>query len=840
MTLVVVREERPMRVFESGRELRLRSRRVGLWLLVGVLAFVTAVRATEGWAGAATINTPSTWSLVSPAAGIAPSPRTAVMAYDPQYQQVVLFGGYAGAYEMGDTWTWDGTRWVHRSPAHVPPSRFSDQMAWDAATHQLVMFGGAQVGGGLSDTWTWNGADWIRLSPATSPPNRAQGAMAYDPATGQLVLFGGFQYTSGPGGTIVNDTWTWNGATWTQLHPAVSPPPTASGSLAYDPSLRKLVLFGGEIVPNDTWAWDGSNWSKLALRVAPPQRLKEAMALDPANNLLIMASGVPNLGLPYSDTWRLTTNWLKLLPATAAPAVDGAAIAADPGTGNLVLFGGSVNGGYVSQTWVFSPLAVVKSSAPSLMTVGLDYSFQLLARGGVPPLSWSVTGGSLPPGLSLSPRGVISGLATQFGSFPVTVTVRDSSPTPQSSSAAFHILAGIGPLPGFYVANGASPAVLGFALRANGNTPPIAKLTGPLTELNGAAGIGFDPAGDLYVANSGNDTVEAWGPGANGNVPPVTVLGGPDTGLHSPYGVAFDSGTNQLVVADRTANAVTVYTGTPSFNGDLSPAETIAGPDTQLSSPQAVQVDSAGDIWVANAQSSTVTEYPPGSNGDQAPIATIDSATGLLNRPQGMVFDGSDNLFVSDTFGNEITSYSRVQNLPGVVLTSSPDLTIVGPSTMLSLPVGIDLDAASRLYVANESGTVTVFPSVGTLPGPDTPPADVIAGPATGLAAPLSLAVLPPLYVATRHVPHARVGHAYRVQLYALLGRRPLRWKVLRARLPRGLHLTRGGLISGTPVRASRRWIVLGVSDSTHPAMRASVRLRLTVTARRPHRHRRT
>jgi hypothetical protein len=56
----------------------------------------------------------------------------------------------------------------------------------------------------LGDTWTWNGATWTELSPATSPPARASAVLASDPATGQLVLFGG----NSTNGNLA-DTWAY-------------------------------------------------------------------------------------------------------------------------------------------------------------------------------------------------------------------------------------------------------------------------------------------------------------------------------------------------------------------------------------------------------------------------------------------------------------------------------------------------------------------------------------------------------------------------------------------------------------------------------------------------------
>ncbi len=58
-------------------------------------------------------------------------------------------------------------------------------------------------------------------------------------------------------------------------------------------------------------------------------------------------------------------------------------------------------------------------------TVGVAYSQPLAASGGTPPYQWSLVDTSLPPGLSLSPAGVVSGTPTQAGGYLFTVRVRD-------------------------------------------------------------------------------------------------------------------------------------------------------------------------------------------------------------------------------------------------------------------------------------------------------------------------------------------------------------------------------------------------------------------------------
>ena len=53
----------------------------------------------------------------------------------------------------------------------------------------------------------------------------------------------------------LDDTWTWDGTTWTQQHPATSPSARTFASMAYDPATSTAVLFGGKGTLADTWTW---------------------------------------------------------------------------------------------------------------------------------------------------------------------------------------------------------------------------------------------------------------------------------------------------------------------------------------------------------------------------------------------------------------------------------------------------------------------------------------------------------------------------------------------------------------------------------------------------------
>jgi len=297
-----------------------------------------------------------------------PTGRSApAMAYDAARGETVLFGGIADLqYHLADTWRWDGSAWTRSSASdsdYPPYARNFAAMAYDSARGRVVLFGGHDGTHALNDTWEWDGSTWTQRRPATSPPARSRHAMAYDSARGRVVLFGG---NFGPG---ISDTWEWDGTNWVQRTPATNPPARYGAAMAYDSARGRTVLFGGwgNEYLSDTWEWDGNDWVQRSPSAAPPARFYHAMAYDIARNRVVLFGGSTSTNgvNPMSDTWEWDGNaWLQRAPAVSPPARSTHVMAYDPARGRVVLFGGS-GGGFRSDTWEWDGNAWIDRASAS-------------------------------------------------------------------------------------------------------------------------------------------------------------------------------------------------------------------------------------------------------------------------------------------------------------------------------------------------------------------------------------------------------------------------------------------------------------------------------------------
>ncbi len=223
----------------------------------------------------------------------------------------------------------------------------------------LVLFGG-QGNQFFGDTWSWNGASWSQVDAgdAVNPPPRQAAAMAT--ACGYAVLVGGTGPLPNDGGSpIKGDAWLWNGSLW---QPA-APPPTARSAGAAATLGFTLYLFGGEgpggIDPTESGllTWDGIAWS------TPPQ----SSPLGPAPRVfpvvvsveggLLVFGGQDAYGDAFPDTWLLNaTSWQELDDggADSGPAL-GAAGATSVGGSSVVMFGGlDENYDTLGDTWLWN------------------------------------------------------------------------------------------------------------------------------------------------------------------------------------------------------------------------------------------------------------------------------------------------------------------------------------------------------------------------------------------------------------------------------------------------------------------------------------------------------
>ena len=145
---------------------------------------------------------------------------------------------------------------------------------------------------------------WRRVCQASalprSPSARAVFGMTYDPAGGRIVLVGGRIATSASS----DETWVYAGGAWTLLVSATSPGERGNAALAYAPSRRTLVLFGGwdwtgDRHLADTWVLDGDSWREEIHAPAPPARYGNGLATLGDGVLLFGGYEGDHLG----DTW---------------------------------------------------------------------------------------------------------------------------------------------------------------------------------------------------------------------------------------------------------------------------------------------------------------------------------------------------------------------------------------------------------------------------------------------------------------------------------------------------------------------------------------------------------
>lgn len=180
-------------------------------------------------------------------------------------------------------------------------------------------------------------------------------------------------------------------------------------------------------------------------------------------------------------------------------------------------------------------------------------------------------------------------------------------------------------------------------------------------------------------------------PRASGVAPPVaygtprTLLSGPS----APEAVAVDS-AGDVFVADTGSGQVVEIT--PDGTKTVLPFSSLAAPNLvgQAGFIDGLAVDGAGDVFVADTGHNQVLELPKGGSQVVLPFSGLDF-------PGGIAVDASGDVFVVDTY------HSQVLELPkGGAQTTVPFVGLGHPSDVSFDEVGaVSVDGAGDLFVAD-------------------------------------------------------------------------------------------------------------------------------------------
>jgi hypothetical protein len=271
------------------------------------------------------------------------------------------------------------------SGVKAPPALAYASAAYDADNSTIVLFGGVSSSGVLNAmTWVWHGSSWMPVGPGTTePPARELASMAFDPAQHQLVLFGG----EAADGTLLSDTWAWNGATWHQIQPVGSGPPAReASSMAYD-GQGDLVLFGGT-----GYAPVSSSTTSAPPTTAGGSTTAATAISGPATSPGVQTAADPTPLETLGDTWLWNgTAWVASA-ASGPSSRSGATLITDTNRGDAVLFGGQTTpapdgpGGLLSDTWIWNGSAWARSHATASPPPRIETASDFDSAGGSPLL----------------------------------------------------------------------------------------------------------------------------------------------------------------------------------------------------------------------------------------------------------------------------------------------------------------------------------------------------------------------------------------------------------------------------------------------------------------------
>lgn len=416
--------------------------------------------------------------------------------------------------------------------------------------------------------------------------------------------------------------------------------------------------------------------------------------------------------------------------------------------------------------------------------VSLPYSASVQTAGGVGAVSLRVQSGTLPPGLTFSSAGALTGTPTQAGSFTFTIEAQDSRPAnsggPRLAVRTFTVeIESLLQITTTSLPNGLTQAPYSATLTASGATTPYtwALQTGTL------------PAG-LQLNSNGTISGTPTTPGTSTFT--VRVTSAPFSTLGS------QTQTRQLsITIDQSLIVLT--TALPSgirgrfYSADLAARGGLPNfvwSITQGALPEGLSLSPTGTISGTPTRIALTTFT----------VRVTDSTGGFAERALSINIEAdTTGVLITTTSlpGGDVTQdYRAVVNATG----GFPPFTW----TAQGLPPGLQMDAAQGIISGRPTtaGTFEVIVRVADRQGNGD--SSVYRVVITGT----------PIVIAPAELPTGSVDQAYSQALSATGGTAPYRFALTSGSLASGLSLSTAGAISGTPTAAGNFPIVVEATDA--------------------------
>lgn len=454
-----------------------------------------------------------------------------------------------------------------------------------------------------------------------------------------------------------------------------------------------------------------------------------------------------------------------------------------------------------------APALSVSTTALPTATIGAPYTAAIAVSGGTAPYTWTISSGSLPPGISLaSATGNLSGAPTgtaQLYTFNVTVT--DAASPPQSASASLGITV---------VAHSGALQIDTAALPGGEVGQPYSaslSATGGTTPYSWNIASGALPAGLSLAMASGQISGTPTSTGSVTFTARVTDAAATPESAEQVFTVVIRPAALTITtVALPTGEVGEAYSAAVGVSGGAPPyVFTLA----QGSLPDGLSLDGATGV---------ISGVPTTAGTTSVRIRVGDSFTPQSSAEQDFsveIVAATPTLLVGTTTLPDAVLGSNYQTLLSAIGGTTPYTWSIAQG---ALPPGIALDADGTLHgTATSSGPFSFRAQV----------ADVSA-PSMQATVDLSLRVFAPLAIAATVLPGGLLNTAYSVSLTASGGAPPYAFAIASGGLPPGLIIDPAtGAISGTPTQTGIFGFEVSATDAANPVNSATITLSITITA---------